>query len=61
MPHETAFVLGGGGVLGAGEVIAYVGTTGNAQTTPPHVHFEANPGGGPAHDPAPWLSAICAG
>lgn len=45
----------------AGATIALVGKTGNAETTPPHIHFEARPGGGAARNPAPWLSAICAG
>jgi murein DD-endopeptidase MepM/ murein hydrolase activator NlpD len=31
-----------------GQVLAEVGTTGNAARTPPHVHFELHPRGGPA-------------
>jgi len=40
-----------------GETLGYVGNTGNARTTPPHLHFEARPLalGLPATDPVPLL------
>ncbi len=58
--HDAEFVTVGQRVR-AGQVLGHVGNTGNAETTPSHVHFEAHPGGGAAVNPYPWLAAICAG
>jgi peptidoglycan LD-endopeptidase LytH len=59
--HNSANVARVGQRVRAGQLIAYVGKTGNAENTPPHIHFEAHPGGGPAVNPYRWLSALCAG
>ena len=41
----------------AGEIVGFLGNTGNAAATAPHVHFEIHPGNGPAIDPFPVLQS----
>jgi len=51
--HQTAYASGlsVGDEVSQGDVIGYVGSTGN--TTGPHVHIEVRPGGGDPVDPGP--------
>jgi murein DD-endopeptidase MepM/ murein hydrolase activator NlpD len=56
--HLDAIALQGGHV-DQGQKIGIVGNSGNASTTPTHLHFEVHPGGGPAVDPYGYLRAWC--
>jgi murein DD-endopeptidase MepM/ murein hydrolase activator NlpD len=55
MAHNSRY--GQLGQVETGDVVAYVGATGN--TSAPHVHFEWHPGNGAAADPYPFLMKVC--
>ncbi len=55
--HLDRFGLTGN--VAADAVIGYVGNTGNAMTTPPHLHFEVHPGGGEPVNPFPTITLAC--
>ncbi|CAN5901065.1 hypothetical protein BH23ACT12_BH23ACT12_03850 [soil metagenome] len=50
--------IGNGSRVKKGQVIGYVGNTGNARTTPPHLHFESHVPSGAVANPYPILKRV---
>jgi hypothetical protein len=53
--HLARHAVRPGARVAAGDVVGYVGNTGNARTTPPHLHFAVYARGEGAVDPVPYV------
>ena len=62
LAHLSGFVEGQttGQKVKVGEIVGYVGDSGNAQGGAPHVHLQLHPKGGPPVNPKPYLDQFIA-
>lgn len=57
--HLSGYAVPQGARVRAGQHIAYLGNTGDARYTAPHLHFEVHPGGGGPVNPYPYVKRVC--
>lgn len=57
--HLSAVSVSNGQQVSAGQVIGANGNSGNARSTPPHLHWQYHPHNGPPVSPYPLALALC--
>jgi peptidoglycan LD-endopeptidase LytH len=57
--HLSSVAVVDGQQVRAGDVVGANGNSGNARTTPPHLHWQVHPGGGAPVNPYPLAAALC--